>query len=112
MLQMEKSSLHRTVDLKSAVFILIGFVVGATIFVLPGSLAVEAGPAVFLSYLFAGIPGVFACFVMAQVGGAFPTSGASYVIISNVLSPYWGFIYICIMISSLRAKRSNLLVVK
>ncbi len=96
---MSQTTLHRTVDLKSAVFILIGFIVGATIFVLPGSLAVDAGPAVFLAYIFAGIPAVFACFVMAQVGGAFPTSGAGYMIISKVLSPYWGFMYLCIMVS-------------
>ena len=96
---MSQPSLHRTVDLKSAIFILIGFIVGSTIFVLPGTLAVDAGPAVFLAYMFAGIPAIFSCFVMAQVGGAFPTSGACYSIISKVLSPYWGFIYIWTMIS-------------
>ncbi len=96
---MKSSSLQRTVDLKSAIFILIGFVIGATIFVLPGTLAADAGPAVFLAYFFAGIPAIFACFVMAQVGGAFPTTGASYEVISKVLSPYWGFIYICFMVS-------------
>jgi len=96
---MNQSSLPRTVDLKSAVFILIGYIVGATIFILPGSLAAEAGPAVFLAYLFAGIPAIFASFVMAQVGGAFPTNGASYALISKVLSPFWGFIYLCIVIS-------------
>jgi APA family basic amino acid/polyamine antiporter len=96
---MNQPSLHRTVDLKSAVFILIGFVVGATIFVLPGTLAADAGPAVFLAYLFAGIPAIFTCFVMAQVGGAFPTSGASYTMINKVLSPYWGFVYLWLMVS-------------
>ncbi|PHZ86541.1 APC family permease [Paremcibacter congregatus] len=95
---MNTSSLHRTIGLKSAVFIIIGFIVGATIFVLPGSLAVEAGPAVFLAYLLASIPAIFACFVMAQVGGAFPVSGASFMIVSKVLSPYWGFIYLCLLV--------------
>jgi len=95
---MNTSSLHRTIELKSAIFIIIGFTVGATIFVLPGTLAVEAGPAVVLAYILAGIPAIFACFVMAQVGGAFPTSGASYMIISKTLSPYWGFIYLCLLV--------------
>ena len=36
--------LKRTISLPSATFIIIGYVVGATIFILPGSLAADAGP--------------------------------------------------------------------
>ncbi len=95
---MSSPALQRTIGLGSAIFILIGFVVGATIFILPGTLAANIGPAVFLSYILAGIPAIFACFVMAQVGGAFPSTGASYIVISKVLNTYWGFIYLCLLL--------------
>jgi len=91
--------LTRTVSLPSAVFFIIGYVVGATIFILPGSLAADAGPAVFVAYALAGVPAIFAGFVMAQIGSALPVSGANYVLIREVLSPYLGFLYQWIMVS-------------
>jgi APA family basic amino acid/polyamine antiporter len=91
--------LARTVSLPSAVFFIIGYVVGATIFILPGSLAADAGPAVFVAYALAGVPAIFAGFVMAQIGSALPVSGANYVLIREVLSPYLGFLYQWIMVS-------------
>lgn len=96
---MNGSGLARTVSLPSAVFFIIGYVVGATIFILPGSLAADAGPAVFVAYALAGIPAIFAGFVMAQIGSALPVSGANYVLIREVLSPYLGFLYQWIMVS-------------
>jgi len=91
--------LKRTISLPSATFIIIGYVVGATIFILPGSLAVDAGPAIYLAYLLAAIPAIFASFIMAQVGGAFPVTGANFVLIRDVLSPFLGFVYLWLMVS-------------
>jgi len=97
--QESTTKLTRSINLPSAVFIIIGYVVGATIFILPGSLAADTGPAVFVAYMLAGIPAIIAGIVMAQIGSALPVSGANFVLIRDALSPYAGFIYVWIMIS-------------
>ena len=99
MFELSTQTLSRTVSLPSAAFIVIGYVVGATIFILPGSLAAGTGPAVFIAYALAAIPAIIACFAMAQIGSALPVSGAIYVLLRDALSPYFGFIYLWIMIS-------------
>ena len=96
---MTQETLARTINLPAAVFLIIGYVVGATIFILPGSLAVDAGPAVYIAYLMAAVPAVFACFVMAVIGSAIPASGSLYLIIRDVLSPSLGFLYIWLMVA-------------
>ena len=96
---MTQATLSRTINLPAAVFLIIGYVIGATIFILPGNLAVEAGPAVYIAYLMAAVPAVLACFVMALIGSAIPASGSLYVIIRDVLSPMLGFLYLWLMVS-------------
>jgi len=83
--------MKRTIGLTGTVSTLIGYVVGASIFILPGELAASAGPAVFVAYFLAAIPAALTCFVGAQIGSAFPVSGATYVAVSRVVSPLWGF---------------------
>ena len=97
--QESNAELTRTISLPSAAFIIIGYVVGATIFILPGSLAADTGPAVFIAYMLAAIPAIIAGIVMAQIGSALPVSGANFVLIRDALSPYSGFIYVWIMSS-------------
>lgn len=94
-----KDDLKRKINLPTAIFIIIGYVVGATIFILPGELSAIVGPGVFLAYLLAGVPALFYCFVIAQVGSAFPTSGGGYVLIKGALSPFLGFIYLWVVLS-------------
>ncbi len=96
---MSQDQLSRTINLPGAVFLIIGYVVGATIFILPGSLASQAGPAVYLAYLLAAIPAVLACIVMALIGSAVPVSGSIYVVIRDALSPALGFLYIWLMVA-------------
>ncbi|MFC2163589.1 APC family permease [Acidobacteriota bacterium] len=96
---MEDSHLKRSIGLPGAVFILVGYIVGASIYILPGTLGATAGPGVFVSYLLASVLAIFTCFVTAQVGSAFPTSGANYVAISRVLSPFWGYMFIWALIA-------------
>jgi APA family basic amino acid/polyamine antiporter len=96
---MSQDTLSRTISLPGAAFLIIGYVVGATIFILPGSLAVDAGPAVYIAYLLAAIPAVFACFAMALVGSAIPASGSIYLLIRDLLSPSMGFLYLWIMVA-------------
>ena len=81
---MTQETLSRTINLPAAAFLIIGYVVGATIFILPGSLAADAGPAIYIAYLMAAVPAVFACFVMAVIGSAIPASGSLYLIIRDM----------------------------
>ncbi len=96
---MTQVTLSRTINLPAATFLIIGYVVGATIFILPGSLAVEAGPAIYIAYLMAAVPAVFACFVMAVIGSAIPASGSLYLVIRDALSPMLGFLYLWLMVA-------------
>ena len=89
---MSEIRLQRKIGLSGAVFLLIGNIVGASIFILPGQLAGIAGPAVFIAYLIAGIPAIMNCLIAAQVGSILPVSAADYVFTSVVLRPFLGFL--------------------
>ena len=68
--------LERKVGLAGAVFLMVGNVVGASIFILPGTLAGIAGPAIFIAYLIAIIPPFFNTLVAAQLASILPDSAA------------------------------------
>lgn len=89
---MSSVRLQRKIGLSGAVFLLVGHIVGASIFILPGQLAAEAGPAVFLAYLIACIPAIVNCLIAAQVGSILPVSAGDYVFTSLALHPLLGFL--------------------
>ena len=93
--------LHRGVSLAGAVFALIGYIVGGSIFILPGALAETAGPGVFVSYLLACLPALFLCFVGAQIGNALPITGANCIAVSSVLGPMWGFLLVWMLLATM-----------
>jgi APA family basic amino acid/polyamine antiporter len=92
--RLEPKKLDRSIGLFGAAATLVGYVVGASIFILPGQLAPSTGPALFLAFLIASIPALLSCFVTAQIGCAYPESGAPYVAASRNLSPFWGFMLV------------------
>ena len=79
------------IGLVGLVFTLIGFVIGASIFVLPGELYAVAGPAMLLSFLLASIPAAGTCLTAAQVAAAFPGNGANILAVRSLVSPFAGF---------------------
>lgn len=89
---MAAALLDRKIGLAGAVFLLVGNVVGASIFILPGQLAGLAGPAVFIAYLIALAPALVNCMIAAQVGSIMPVSAGDYVYTSLALHPFFGFI--------------------
>ncbi|MGE0622038.1 MAG: APC family permease [Pseudomonadales bacterium] len=89
---MSSGRLERKVGLAGAVFLLIGHIVGASIFILPGQLAGIAGPAVFIAYLIASVPAIVNCLIAAQVGSILPVSAGDYVFTSVALHPLLGFL--------------------
>jgi len=92
--------MQRTIGLTGAVVTLVGFVIGVSIFILPGTLAASTGPAIVLSYLLASMMAVFSCAVSAQVGAVFPVSGASFVSVSRLISPFWGFAIVWLILAA------------
>ena len=89
---MADARLERKVGLGGAVFLLVGLIVGASIFILPGQLAATAGPAVVFAYFIAGGLAIVNCLIAAQVGTILPVSAADYVFTSLVLHPMVGFL--------------------
>lgn len=89
---MPDQSSQRTIGLGGAVFTLVGYVIGASIFVLPGQLAAETGPAAFISYLLAGALAAVACLVGASIGSTVHVSGAANVAAARALGPAYGFL--------------------
>ena len=89
---MTSNRLDRKIGLWGAVFLLIGNIVGASIFILPGQLAGLAGPGVVIAYFIAAVPAIINCLIAAQVGAILPVSAAGYVFSSVVLHPFLGFL--------------------
>lgn len=83
-----------------AVVTIVGFVVGASIYILPGDIAATAGPGVVFSYGIAALMAVFSCVVAAQLGSVFPVSGASFVAIGRLVSPTFAFLCVWGMIGA------------
>ena len=89
---MTDQSSRRTIGLGGAVFTLVGYVIGASIFGLPGQLAAEAGPAAFVSYLIAGGLAAVSCLVGASIGSTVHVSGAGNIAVARTLGPMYGFL--------------------
>ncbi|WP_140721688.1 amino acid permease [Pseudomonas sp. Hp2] len=74
-----EATLKRTLTARHLVMLGIGAVIGAGIFVLTGQAAANhAGPAVMLSFVFAGIACAFAGLCYAEFAAMMPVSGSAY----------------------------------
>jgi basic amino acid/polyamine antiporter, APA family len=84
--------MERKVGLFDAVAMITGLVVGASIFVLVPSMAGMTGPSVYLAYLVAAIPALFVVLYEIQLTGTLPVTGANFVTVTRVASPFWGVV--------------------
>jgi len=82
--------MQRKVGLFQAIAMITGVVIGASIFVLVPTLAGMTGPSVFLAYAVAAIPPLFVVLYQVQLTGTLPVTGANYVTVTRVASPFWG----------------------
>ncbi|MCB1561849.1 MAG: amino acid permease [Xanthomonadales bacterium] len=74
-----EATLKRTLTASQLVMLGVGAVIGAGIFVLTGQAAAQyAGPAVMLSFVFAGIACAFAGLCYAEFAAMLPVSGSAY----------------------------------
>lgn len=90
---MSDNKMQRTIGVLTGLGILIGYVVGSSIFVTPGVLAATAGPSVWLAYTIAGILAFTICFVYAQIGTLVPVSGGIYIFSTITTTEYGGILY-------------------
>jgi len=84
--------LNRTLGLFDAVFIGLGAIIGAGIFVAVGVAAGLAGPGLIVSVLIAGIIASFTAFSFAELGSAIPKEGGAYEYVFEMVSPFIGFL--------------------
>jgi basic amino acid/polyamine antiporter, APA family len=71
--------LHRALSAVNLVMLGIGAIIGTGIFVLTGTVAAQnAGPAVILSFVLAGIASVFAALCYSEFASLVPMSGSAY----------------------------------
>lgn len=87
-------ALQRNIGLFSAVSMMTGCMVGASIFIIPGELSASTGPTAWLSYLIGALLISFSCFMFAQVGAVLPVSGANYILCTGAVNSTWGFLYV------------------
>ncbi|MFX0027105.1 MAG: APC family permease [Candidatus Hermodarchaeota archaeon] len=94
----EDKELKRGLNLPMAIFIIIGMVIGASIWISPADYLSKTGPGIFLSYIIAVIPAIFVAYVIAFIGSAFPVAGGTYVVNSRLLGGFGGFMTVWLII--------------
>jgi basic amino acid/polyamine antiporter, APA family len=88
----------KTIGLWGIVFTITGFVVGVSIFILPAELIDITGPSVLLAYAISGAMAIITCFATAQIGTLMPAEGGTFVAISRLLSPFYGFLAVWVLL--------------
>ncbi|MFC5148628.1 amino acid permease [Streptomyces aureoversilis] len=76
--QGEGGSLRRSLGMWQLTMISIGATLGTGIFVVLGEAVPDAGPAVVISFVLAGITALFSALSYAELAGTIPVSGSSY----------------------------------
>ncbi|ARF54367.1 amino acid permease [Streptomyces gilvosporeus] len=76
--QGEGGTLRRSMGVWQLTMISIGATLGTGIFVVLGQAVPDAGPAVILSFVLAGITALFSALSYAELAGTIPVSGSSY----------------------------------
>ena len=88
----EEVTLSRSLDLFTITMIGVGGMIGAGIFVLTGSAAGVAGPALILVFFLNGLVTSLTAMVYAELGSAFPEAGGGYLWVKEGLGGAQGFL--------------------
>lgn len=86
------SRLSRRLQMKDAVIIGLGSMIGAGIFAAAGPAAQAAGSGLLIGVLIAGCMAYLNATTMAQLAAVYPESGGTYVYGRKLLGSYWGFL--------------------
>lgn len=87
-----KKRLKKELRLRDVYAIATGATLSAGFFLLPGIAALQAGPALVLSYLLAALPLVPAMFSVIELATAMPRAGGVYYFLDRSLGPFLGCI--------------------
>jgi len=89
------SQLKRSIGIVKATAMVVGTIIGASIFVQPSVITgyVPSATSVFLVWIVAGILTFFGALVCAELSSAFPRTGGVYVFLKETYSPSIGFLW-------------------
>src|SRR6266849_5828490 len=90
-----ETQLTRSLGLVRATAMVVGIIIGASIFVQPSEITrlVPDGPGILLVWLIAGLLTFFPALVCAELSSAFPSTGGVYVFLKEAWSPAAGFLW-------------------
>ena len=87
------AGLHRGVKLMGTLLITLSAVTPASsVFIIAPGVIAQAGTGAFLSFLAAGVVGIFMAFVYAELSSAYPLAGGEYAIAGRVMGGLAGFV--------------------
>ena len=90
-----RTDLLRSLRLPHATALVVGTIIGASIFVQPSEMgrSVPSIPWLLLAWMAAGVLTVVGSLICAELSSAFPRTGGVYVFLSETLSPAVGFLW-------------------
>ncbi|MFQ5743653.1 MAG: APC family permease [Acidobacteriota bacterium] len=90
-----KPALHRAIRLPQATAMVVGTIIGASIFVQPSEITcrVPSIPAISLVWLTSGVLTFFGALVCAELASTFSRSGGVYIYLKEAYSPSMGFLW-------------------
>lgn len=80
------------IGLVGAISIIVGTVVGASIFILLGPIAGNTGPSLPIAYIVAFLPALFGSIFYAQLGAAMPATGGTYHYCKRLINSRLGYV--------------------
>src|SRR3982751_828443 len=92
---MTSPSLRRSLTLPHAIALVVGIIVGASIFVQPSAItaSVPSLGAVYAVWIVAGMLTLFGALIAAELASAYPRAGGVYVFLSEAFSPGIAFLW-------------------
>jgi amino acid transporter/nucleotide-binding universal stress UspA family protein len=89
---MSEEELAKDLGPLAALTIGVGTMIGAGIFVLPGTAVARAGPLAAVTFVLGGVIALFTALSASELGTAMPKSGGAYFYINRALGPLFGSI--------------------
>ena len=92
---MNSSELRRAIGLPQAIAMVVGTIIGASIFVQPSEITgqVPSVAGIFLVWLIAGVLALFGALVCAELASIFTQTGGVYIYLKEAYSPSIGFLW-------------------
>jgi APA family basic amino acid/polyamine antiporter len=87
-----RPKLKRSLGLSMATALVVGNMVGSGVFLLPASLAGEAGPVSIFAVLLTGVGAMLLAGVFATLGSAYPRTGGPYAYTGKAFGDFAGFL--------------------